>query len=254
MKKFFTILVFFLGSHAFAQIEKQLPEPPSPQRLVVDQTGTLTADQKEALERKLVAYDDSTSNQIAIVIIESTGDYDIAEFATALGRKWGIGNKKNNNGVLLLVAKQDRTVFIAPGYGLEGALPDITCKQIISDVIVPSFKGNDFFRGLDEGTNVIMKAAAGEYESPVGYSDRKKRKNPIPGIIFLIIILILIFRSGGGGSSIGGDRSLRRHPGGMWFPGGGFGGGNFGGGGFGGGGFGGFGGGSFGGGGAGGKW
>lgn len=252
MKNWFTIFSLFLMLPAFSQIEKQLPEAPNPPRLVVDQTSTLTADQIDALERKLVTYDDSTSNQIAVVIIHTTGDYDISEFATALGRKWGIGNKKNNNGVLLLVAKDDRSVFIAPGYGLEGALPDITCKQIISDIIVPQFKGNDFFRGLDEGTDVIIKAAAGEYTPPEGYSNRKKKKNPIPGIIILIIILAILFRSRGGGSSIGGGRSFR-HPGGMWFPpGGGFGGGNFGGGS--GGGFGGFGGGSFGGGGAGGNW
>ncbi|MFZ9662033.1 MAG: TPM domain-containing protein, partial [Chitinophagaceae bacterium] len=224
MKNWLTIFALFLLVPAVSQIEKKLPEAPSPMRLVVDQTGTLTADQIDALERKLVAYDDTTSNQIAIVIITTTGDYDIGEFATALGRKWGIGNKKSNNGVLLLVAKDDRTVFIAPGYGLEGALPDITCKQIISDVIVPQFKGNDFFRGLDEGTDLIMKAAAGEYTPPEGYSDRRKRKNPVAGIIILIIILIILFRSRGGGSSIGGDRSFRR-PGGMWFPpGGGFGG------------------------------
>ena len=139
-----------------AQIEKELPQRPQPPKLVVDYTNTLAPDQIQALENKLVAFDDSTSNQIAIVIVESTGDRDISDFAVALGRAWGIGNKEFNNGILLLVAKADRKMWIATGYGLEGALPDATAKQIIENEIKPNFKENDFYRGLDEGTDAII--------------------------------------------------------------------------------------------------
>ena len=156
IKKISLILLLFSFSFVQAQIEKELPQRPQPAKLVVDYTNTLAPDQKQALENKLVAFDDSTSNQIAIVIVESTGDRDIADFAVALGRAWGIGNKEFNNGILLLVAKTDRKMWIATGYGLEGALPDATAKQIIENEIKPNFKENDFYRGLDEGTDAII--------------------------------------------------------------------------------------------------
>jgi uncharacterized protein len=257
MKKLLLPIFLLIAFFAAAQIEKAIPEAPNPPRLVVDLTGTLTADQQQALERKLVAYDDSTSNQITVVIIATTGDYDISDFSFALGRKWGVGNKEKNNGVVLLIAKNDRKVFIAPGYGLEGAIPDITAKQIVADIIVPNFKGNDFYRGIDEGTDAIMSAAKGEFVAEEGYAQRgDKRPFPVIGIIILIIVLIIIMRSGGGrGGSFMSRRGYKNinRPNVFWFPtGGGGGGGGFGGGG--GGGFGGFGGGSFGGGGAGGSW
>jgi len=258
MKKILLPILLLLSLFAQAQIEKALPKPPNPPRLVTDLTGTLTRDQMEALEAKLVAYDDSTSNQIAVVIIGSTGDYDIAEYSFALGRSWGIGNKKNNNGVLVLVAKNDRKVFIAPGYGLEGAIPDITAKQIVDDIIVPNFKGSDIYVGLNQGTDALMAAARGEYVAPPGYADRGEGGGfPIlPLIIFIIIIAFLLSRGGGGkGGSFMSRRGYRdfNGPPVIWFPsGGGGGGGGWSGGG--GGGFGGFGGGSFGGGGAGGSW
>lgn len=259
MKKLLLPIFLLIAFFASAQIEKAIPEAPNPPRLVVDLTGTITADQQQALERKLVAYDDSTSNQIVVVIIATTGDYDISEFSFALGRKWGVGNKEKNNGVVLLIAKNDRKVFIAPGYGLEGAIPDITAKQIVENIIVPNFKGNDFYRGIDEGTDALIKAAEGEFVAEEGYAERGDNKRPFPaiGIIILIIVLMIIMKSGGGGR--GGSFMSRRgfkninRPSIFWFPTGGGGGGGFGGGG-GGGGFGGFGGGSFGGGGAGGSW
>lgn len=257
MRKLLLPIFLFISLFAAAQIEKALPEAPNPPRLVVDYTGTLTADQRDALERKLVAYDDSTSNQVAVVIIATTGDYDIAEFSFALGRKWGIGNKEKNNGVLLLIAKNDRKVFIAPGYGLEGAIPDITAKKIVDNIIVPNFKGSDFYGGIDQGTDAIISAAAGEFEAEAGYADRgKKRGFPVGLFIVIIIILIVLSKRGGGGGSFMSRRGYRNinRPNVFWFPpiGGGGGGGGFGGGG--GGGFGGFGGGGFGGGGAGGSW
>jgi uncharacterized protein len=253
IKKLLTILSLFFFSVAFAQIEKELPVKPNPPKLVVDYTNTLSADQAYALEQKLVAFDDSTSSQISVVIIESTGDRDIADFAFALGRAWGIGNKEFNNGILVLVAKNDRKIFIATGYGLEGALPDALAKQIIANEIRPNFKENDFYRGLDEGTNAIIQAIIGEYKAPDGY--HQKDEKGVPGIVIVIIVIIIIsiLRRGGGGGGHYNRRGYHRGSG-MWlFPGaGGFGGGF--GGGSSGGGFGGFGGGSFGGGGAGGDW
>lgn len=264
MKRFLFILLFFIP--VLSGITQNIPARPSPPRLVNDFTNTLTEDQKAALEQKLVAYDDSTSNQITVVIIPTTSDYAPVDYATKLGRAWGVGNKKTNNGVVILIAKDDHQIFIAPGYGLEGALPDITCKSIIDNEIRPNFRADDYYRGLDLGTTAIVKAAAGEYKAPAGYGSRKG--NPGGGgsiigiIIIIVIVLMLLGRGGGGrgggmfsrrgygdfasgaifGSMLGGGRG-----GGGWSGGGSSGGG-------GGGGFGGFGGGSFGGGGSGGSW
>lgn len=263
MKKIWFSLFLLLSTIlGFAQIETVIPPAPNPPRLVVDLTGTLSPDQQKALESKLVAYDDSTSNQIAVVLIPTTGDYEISEVAYQLGRKWGVGNKENNNGVVLLVAKNDRKVFIAPGYGLEGAIPDAIAKRIVENEIVPNFREQDFYRGIDYGVDAIIKAAAGEYKAPAGYRKKKGGKlvDLIVLAIFLVLMVIFIFiksRKGGGGSFMSG-RGYRNWngPNTMWFPpthiGGGDRGSGFGGGG--GGGFGGFGGGSFGGGGAGGSW
>lgn len=261
MNRFLFTILFLIPF--VAGITQNIPPRPSPPRLVNDYTNTLTEDQKAALEQKLVAYDDSTSNQVAIVIVPTTGDYAPVDYATKLGRVWGIGNKKTNNGVVVLVAKDDRKVFISPGYGLEGALPDITVKSIIDNEITPNFKQDDFYRGLDLGTTAIFKAAAGEYTVPAGYRSGKGKgsSGSILGLIIIVfIILMLVGRGGGRG---GGGMFSRRGYGdfatgailGSMLSGGRGGGGGFGGGGSGGGGgFGGFGGGSFGGGGSGGSW
>ena len=257
----FTILFLipFIGG-----IGQDIPARPSPPRLVNDFTNTLTPDQIATLEHKLVAYDDSTSNQIAVVIVPSTNDYAPVDYATKLGRAWGIGNKKTNNGVLVLIAKNDRQIFIAPGYGLEGALPDITCKSITDNEIRPNFREEDYFRGLDLGTTAIMKAAAGEYKPPAGYGNRNRSSGGGGGSIIgiIIIIFIVLMLAGRGGGRGGGGMMSRRGYGdfatgailGSLLGGGRSGGGGFGGGGDSGGGFGGFGGGSFGGGGSGGSW
>lgn len=258
-----SLAFLFLTAVALAQgIEKYIPAVPNPPKLVNDYIDVLSADQEAALERKLVAYDDSTSNQFVVITIADIGDYDIGDFAIALGRKWGVGGKEFNNGLILVILidkeRGKRKVWIATGYGLEGAIPDITAKQIIERDIVPNFKANDIYRGLDEGTSDLMRAAAGEYKAPAGYSNRRKGKGggSLLGafIVFIIIMIIIskINRGGGGMMSRRGYRSWGNTVPPIWFGGGG---GGFGGGGSsGGGGFGGFGGGSFGGGGAGGDW
>jgi uncharacterized protein len=213
IRKIFIALFLLIATVGLGQIEKELPAKPNPPKLVVDFTGTLAKDQQAELERKLVLFDDSTSIQVAVVIIESTGDRDIADYAVALGRAWGIGNKEFNNGILLLVAKNDRKLWIATGYGLEGALPDITAKSIIDNEITPNFKDNDFYRGLDEGTNAIISATKGEYKAPENYNSRKKGARKNPGLLIMIIIFIIIWiiknRGGGGGSyGRGGHRNF----------------------------------------------
>lgn len=252
-------LVWF-GLGAFAQ---NIPAKPVPPRLVNDFAGILVQSEVNELERKLVAYDDSTSTQIAIVIIKTTGDYDISEYGLKILREWGIGGKKNN-GILILAAMDDRKIRIETGYGMEGSIPDAVAFGIINKIIKPTFQQGHYYQGLDEATDKIIAAAAGEYTGVPRSSKDGGGGGGIFGLIILIIILIVIFGSRGGGG--GGGRVISRRGdsifggilGGMigsslggGSRGGGWGGG---GGGFGGGGFGGFGGGSGGGGGASGSW
>ena len=254
MKKFLLVIAVLISVCATAQMDKIIATRPNPPELVNDYTKTLTPYQEEALEKKLKLYDDSTSNQIAVIIVKSTDNYSIENAAIELGRKWGVGSKDFNNGVVMLVALGDRKTTIQVGYGLEGVVPDLTAKSIIDNEIVPNFKEGNYYRGLDEATDALISAAEGRYKAPAGYGSRGKKGISIGTIILILIILFLIF--GAGGSAAGGGMMSRRGYRGWWGPAwtGGGGGGWSGGGGSSGGGFGGFGGGSFGGGGASGSW
>lgn len=248
-----TALLFLSGNVAMAQF----PEKPDPPRLVNDLANFLSSSEQNALEKKLVAFDDSTSTQIAIVTITDIGAYDISDYAFQLGEKWGIGRKQKNNGILILAAKEQRAVFIATGYGVEDVLPDAICKRIVENIIIPNFKNGDFYTGFDEATDEIIARTSGKFTGEKKVEEHKKL--PTWLVIIIIIMFILVLSSmnnkGNNGGTISG-RGFRGFGGPLMWGGGGFGGssrssgGDFGGGG----GFGGFGGGSFGGGGAGGKW
>ncbi|MEJ2884455.1 TPM domain-containing protein [Pedobacter sp. GR22-6] len=253
------ILGLLLSMLSFSGFSQDYPAKPN--KLVNDYTGSLSSDQVQRLEQKLVAFDDSTSTQIAIAIVKSVGDYDINEYALELGRKWGVGQAGKNNGIMILVAIGDRKISIQTGYGLEGVLPDIYAKRIIENEIKPSFKAGDYFQGLDNGTDAIIKYTKGEYKNENPKSNRKGGGASSIGIIVLIIIVIIIILrrgggGGGGGQVIGGRGVADALFWSMLLGGGRSSGGGWGGGGrsSGGGGFGGFGGGSFGGGGSSGNW
>lgn len=253
MRKFLFFLLFvFATATLFAQAVPKKPDPP---RLVNDFANVLSPDEKKFLEEKLVMIDDSSSNQIAIVLVKTLDDEPIDEYAVALFRNWGIGNKKTNNGVLILAAIDDRKVRIEVGYGLEGAITDVVASNIIKKDIIPAFRKMDYYGGLFQAADDLAKAAEGEYK----FKRYKKEKDDGSGIalffIVLFIVIIIVSAMKGGGGGRGGGMISRRGYGGFFPPiGGGVGGGSFGGGGFGGGGFGGFGGGSSGGGGASGGW
>jgi uncharacterized protein len=259
MKKLTLLLLFTFGYYFLASAQEF---PAKPNTLVNDYTNTLSAGQIQQLEQKLVALDDSTSNQISVVLIKTVGDYDINEYALELGRKWGIGGKGKNNGVILLIAIGDRKMSIQTGYGLEGALPDVYTKRIIENDIKPFFKTGDYFAGIDAGTNSIISVIKGEYKNDNPKSKSKGGRGSAGFIVLIIIIIIAVVirkGGGGGGNQVIGGRGVAEAIlwgsllGGGRSSGGGFGGG-FGGGSSGGGGFGGFGGGSFGGGGSSGSW
>jgi uncharacterized protein len=254
MKKLLVLLLFtFSFTAGFAQ-----DFPAKSNKLVTDYTNTLSAEQLSSLENKLVAFNDSTSNEVAVVIVKSVGDKDINQYALELGRKWGIGGKTKNNGIILLIALGDRKLSIQTGYGLEGALPDLYTKRIIEDDIKPFFKEGNYYEGINAGVNSIISLTKGEYKNTNPKAKSKSGRGSA-GLIVIIIIVVIIFlikRGGGGGNQVIGGRGVGEALfWGMLFGGGGrSSGGGFGGGSSGGGGFGGFGGGSFGGGGSSGSW
>jgi uncharacterized protein len=257
MKKIFLFFLFFITVCADAQVKNGVPKKPAASEgLVHDYTKTLTTEQEAYLENKLQSYDKSTSNQLAIVLVPSTDGNSIEEAALEILRSWGVGGQADkDNGIVLLVAKDDRKVRIEVGYGLEGAITDYTASSIIENNIVPNFKSGNYYRGLDEAIDKIIEAAAGRYQAPEGYG-KGNNKFKLGKIILPIIILffILAIKSGGRG---GGGYASRRGYRGWWGPTigtGGWGGGGWSGGGGGGGGFGGFGGGRGGGGGSSGSW
>lgn len=249
-----------------AQTDEQLfPAKPVPEVYVHDYAGWLDAGQKQYLEQKLRTYFDTTSTAVVIMIRSDIGDYDKSSYAFELANKWGIGKKSKDNGVLMLIKSEppERGIFIATGYGVEGALPDITAGRIIRNTMAPYFREQRYFEGIDAGVNDIFKALAGEFTADQDAGDDDPAWVLL--LVFAFFILLFLFiaykmRNSTMYTSAGPRTRGPSHGGGWW--GGGFGGGYGGGGGgwSGGGGFGGgsggggFGGGSFGGGGAGGDW
>ena len=142
---------------SYAQIEV-----PVLQGHVADQTGTLTQAQKSALEQNLTSFEAQKGTQLAVLIVHTTGPEAIEQYALRVAEQWKLGRKNIDDGVVLLVAKDDRAVRIEVGYGLEGVLSDITSKRIISETILPRFKQADFFGGVKAGTEQIMQVVNGE--------------------------------------------------------------------------------------------
>ena len=243
------LLVLFFGTG----LNAQLPSPSNPPRLVNDYTGTLSASQINTLEHKLVAYNDSTSTQILVLLVDDLQGYSIEQYATEIGHSWGVGQKDKGNGVVILVKPKKGSergeVNISTGYGMEQYVTDATGKNIIEKEMIPAFREGDYYTGIDNAVNVIMDLCSGKFTQ-----DEYNDGEGIPGwltLLFIIAIIIVFIKfSNGSGQNYSGGGSRT-----IWIPmGGGYGGGFGGGGGFSGGGFGGFGGGGFGGGGASGSW
>ncbi len=262
MKKRKSILIAIIALFVATTISAQIPVKSN--RLVNDYAGILSRQQLASLEQRLVAFSDSTSNQIVIVITPTLDSYTISDYAYQIGQTWGVGKAEYNNGLVIVIKPKNQTrgeAFIATGYGLEGTLPDIVCKEIVDDVMIPYFRDNDYYGGINAALGIILPVAAGEYS----YEDAKADTSGFVvlgiflGVLALAFILTTFASKNNKGNNIGGgDGRLdvltavwlasmagRSHRGSF----GGFSGGS---GGFGG--FGGFGGGSFGGGGAGGSW
>ena len=240
----FFLLISLIG---FTQ---EFPSSPSPFKLynniskeMPDFLNTMEADQ---LEQRLRSFDDSTGNQIVVLVIDDLLGYSPEEYATGIGESWGVGTEGNDNGVVFLIkptgGQGERETFISIGEGLEGAIPDAVTWTIINSEVIPSFKEGDFSGGVNNGVTVLMKLASGEYNAEE-YAENAGGGDG--GLwfagIFLIFWLIAYFYArknghtggrGGGGTFYGGGFSSSS--GGGFSSGGSFGGGSFGGGGAGG--------------------
>ncbi|MFD1292285.1 TPM domain-containing protein [Lutibacter holmesii] len=263
-KKYISIVIAVLFIQvAFGQFE--IPQKPKLQTSVYDNAKVLSSTEKATLEQKLIKYSDSTSTQIVLITIESLKGENINILAANWGHSWGIGQEKEDNGIVILLAKDDRKIAIQAGYGIEHLLTDALSKRIIERVIIPEFRKGGYYAGLDKGTYAIFEVLNGSYKNnqPAKGDSSGIPFGVIVFIIFIVLMLVFSKKNKGGGNNRGnrsGTGSLldaiilsnmgRGGFGGGGSFGGGSSGGSFGGGGFGGG----FGGGGFGGGGASGGW
>jgi uncharacterized protein len=204
MKKFVFLFFFFGCQFAFGQNIEKKPVPP---RAVNDFANMLEPFQRDALEKKIDDYNDSTSSAIVVITVTDLGGYDIADVSLKYLRDWGVGTKEKNNGIVVLVSKNDHKARIETGYGMEGVIPDVTAKEIIDDKMIPAFKTNDYYRGFDNAVNAIIQAAAGEYKASPKSSAKGGGFSTIFILVILFIIIISIIKGGGGG---GGSYMSRR--------------------------------------------
>jgi uncharacterized protein len=262
MKQF--LLIVFISVFTFSVFAQDIPERPSPPRLVNDMANVLSEQEEQQLESELVQFNDQTSTQICIVTLHSLNGMEISDLSFKIGEKWGVGQAGKNNGIIIVfkpkTGNEKGAIYVAVGYGLEGVIPDaVVNRNVVDYEMIPHFKENDIYGGLQAGTKVIMGLASGEFTADAYQKKTGEKKSDKGGgfihVILIIIVLVSLFKGGRGGHyNSGGSLPfwlamglLGSNRGGGSF--GGFSGGSGGGGGFGG-----FGGGSFGGGGAGGSW
>jgi uncharacterized protein len=183
-------LIFFILFYVslISVSAQDIPEAPSPPRLVNDFANVLNEGEEGMLERKLRTYNDTTSTQITVVIVDNLGGYDVMDYAYRIGEKWGVGQKGKNNGLVVLVSIQDRKAGIATGYGMEATITDAATRRIREEYMNPNFRNGNFYKGLDEATTVIMKLASGEFKA----DEMAQPEIGAGAIIFLLVILLIV--------------------------------------------------------------
>lgn len=194
MKLYFFIFILFISS-AFSQ-----PEIPKLKMWATDLTGTLSQTELQSLNARLKSFQDTTSNQIVVLMIPSLENYPIEMLAEETATKNKIGTEKNDNGILVLIAKNDKELRLEVGYGLEGAVPDAIASSIVRNVIRPRFRDNDYYLGVSDGVTAIIQAIGGEYKVENADND----SNGFPFFIFIIIIVAVWLMMSRGGPFVSG--------------------------------------------------
>jgi uncharacterized protein len=202
---------------AFGFGASSIPSKPLPPRLVNDFAGIFTTQQREMLERRLVELDDSTSNQVAVVAVADLEGMDRAQYAYEIGQRWGVGDGRFDNGVVILVKPRTDSgqgqVFIATGYGLEGALPDAVCRRIVDERMIPRFRDGDYYGGVTDALDVMIPLLRGEY----GIPSEERSFFVIIALILIVMIVVTAFITarrrddyGSGGIGVGLGNGLGR--------------------------------------------
>ena len=169
----------------------QVPVPPLKGH-VTDQTGTLTSEQTAALEQTLTAFEARKGSQLAVLMVATTAPEEVEQYALRVAEQWKLGRKKVDDGAILVIAKNDRAMRIEVGYGLEGALTDLTSKRIISETLLPRFKGGDFYGGISAGVDQVIRVIDGEplpaptARAPQGIGDVQ----PYAPMLFIVALAV----------------------------------------------------------------
>lgn len=187
-------LLFFISIPFFFNAQIEIPEPSNPPKFINDFANILTQEETASLEQIFYNYFDSTSTQIVVITLKSLNGNEIQPIATEIHHKWGVGDKDKDNGIVIVIAPNDRKIFISTGYGIQEKLPDLLTNRIIKEVIAPNFKNQNYYQGIYEGFETISSILSGTYKA-----DNNKNDDGLTGrdifILIFIIILILIFIS-----------------------------------------------------------
>ena len=194
---------------SLAAASAAVPQRPEPARFVNDFAGMFQAAQADSLEGRLAAYSDSTSTQIVVVTVSDLEGMDASSYATEIGESWGVGSSDFDNGAVILVKPKNDNgsgeVFIATGYGLEGAIPDAYAKRIINEIMIPNFIKDDYFAAVAGACDKIIRLADGE-EFAADSSAGGEGGSMWIAVAFIVLILYLVFRRyGTGGTGNGGS-------------------------------------------------
>jgi uncharacterized protein len=184
---FFLLALSFFTSFSWGQFD--IPKKPDFQTSVYDYANILSDSEKKEFENKLIKYSDSTTTQIVFISIESLKGENIGLLAPKWAHTWGIGQKKEDNGVIILLAKNERKIWISPGYGVEDRLTAGITGEIVRNYIIPEFKTGSYYNGLNKGADAIFDALKGKYK---GERKKKEKEFDMGGILFFVFIVILI--------------------------------------------------------------
>lgn len=184
---FFLLALSFFTSFSWGQFD--IPKKPDFQTSVYDYANILSDSEKKEFENKLIKYSDSTTTQIVFISIESLKGENIGLLAPKWAHTWGIGQAKEDNGVIILLAKNERKIWISPGYGVEDRLTAGITGEIVRNYIIPEFKAGSYYNGLNKGADAIFDVLKGKYK---GERKKKEKEFDMGGILFFVFIVILI--------------------------------------------------------------
>lgn len=199
-RKVYLLCILFL-SLSFFKSQYKIPEKPKVLYPIFDEVGILKESERSKLNEKLIAFADSTSTEIEVIVIPSTKGEDVNYLATMFGEKWGIGKKNIDNGIVFLIAIDDHTMSIQQGRAVEQYLTASVAGQILDDFVTPEFKKGNWFGGIDEGTSAIIKAVQGKFKPKKNKEDEGYSGFGVFIIVLIIIVILIVINQGNNGNN-----------------------------------------------------